>query len=49
MRPQDIDDLIGDSSKAKKELDWTPSVSYEELVKMMIDADKRMLEVDPQY
>jgi len=49
MRPQDIDDLIGDSSKAKKELDWTPSVSYEELVKMMIDEDKRMLEVDPHY
>ena len=49
MRPQDIDNLIGDSSKAKKELGWTPSVSYEELVKMMIDEDKRMLEVDPYY
>jgi GDPmannose 4,6-dehydratase len=49
MRPQDIDNLIGDSSKAKKELGWTPSVSYEELVKMMIDEDKRMLEVDPHY
>ena len=49
MRPQDIDNLIGDSSKAKKELGWTPSVSYEELVKMMIDEDKRMFEVDPYY
>ena len=49
MRPQDIDNLVGDSSKAKKELGWTPSVSYEELVKMMIDEDKRMLEVDPYY
>ena len=49
MRPQDIDNLIGDSSKAKKELGWTPSVSYEELVKMMIDEDKRMFEVNPYY
>ena len=49
MRPQDIDNLIGDSSKAKKELGWTPSVSYEELVKMMIDEDKRVFEVDPYY
>ena len=49
MRPQDIDNLIGDSSKAKKELGWTPSVSYEELVKMMVDEDKRVFEVDPYY
>ena len=49
MRPQDIDNLIGDSSKAKKELGWTSSVSYEELVKMMIDEDKRMFEVNPYY
>lgn len=49
MRPQDIDNLIGDSSKAKKELEWTPSISYEELVKMMVDEDKKLFEIDPHY
>ena len=49
MRPQDIDNLIGDSSKAKEELGWTPTISYEELVKMMVDADQKLFEQDPFY
>ena len=49
IRPQDIDNLIGDSSKAKKELGWTPTISYEELVKMMIDDDKKLFEQEPYY
>jgi len=49
MRPQDIDNLIGDSSKAKEELGWTPTISYEELVKMMVDEDKKLFERDPYY
>ena len=49
IRPQDIDNLIGDSSKAKKELGWTPTISYEELVKMMIDEDKKLFEQEPYY
>ena len=47
IRPQDIDNLIGDSSKAKKELGWTPTISYEELVKMMVDEDKKLFEQEP--
>tara|TARA_B110000014_G_scaffold7713_1_gene5571 strand:+ start:58 stop:894 length:837 start_codon:yes stop_codon:yes gene_type:complete len=49
IRPQDIDNLIGDSSKAKKELGWTPTISYEELVKMMVDEDKKLFEREPYY
>jgi GDPmannose 4,6-dehydratase len=43
MRPAEVDLLIGDSSKAKKVLGWEPEVSFEGLVKMMVDADLEML------
>ncbi|HMU83082.1 MAG TPA: GDP-mannose 4,6-dehydratase [Leptospiraceae bacterium] len=39
IRPAEVDLLIGDASKAKKELGWVPEVSFEGLVKMMVDAD----------
>jgi GDPmannose 4,6-dehydratase len=35
--------LIGDPSKARKQLQWEPSVSFEELVKLMVDADLQAL------
>ncbi len=38
-RPAEVDVLMGDSSKAKKILNWQPSVSFEELVKIMVEAD----------
>lgn len=38
-RPADVNLLIGDSSKAKKELGWEPRVSYDELVKLMVEND----------
>ena len=38
-RPNEVNYLLGDSSKAKKELNWNPEVSFEELVKMMIESD----------
>ncbi|MFA5356588.1 MAG: GDP-mannose 4,6-dehydratase [Candidatus Omnitrophota bacterium] len=38
-RPAEVHLLIGDYSKAKKKLKWAPSVKFEELVKMMVDAD----------
>lgn len=43
-RPAEVDLLIGDPSKAKKELGWEPKVRFEELVKIMVDADREMLE-----
>jgi len=38
-RPAEVDQLIGDPSKAKRQLGWEPRVSFEELVRMMVDAD----------
>ena len=42
-RPNEVNYLLGDPSKAKKELNWNPEVSFEELVKMMIDSDYHMV------
>lgn len=39
MRPAEVDHLIGDSSKAKRELGWEPEVQFNELVQMMVEAD----------
>jgi GDPmannose 4,6-dehydratase len=39
FRPAEVDLLIGDPAHAKKVLNWQPKVSFEELVKMMVDAD----------
>lgn len=43
FRPQDIDNLEGDATKAKNELNWKSSVSFEELVKLMVDADLQLV------
>ncbi len=39
IRPAEVDLLLSDPSKAEKELGWRPSVSFEQLVKMMVDSD----------
>ena len=39
VRPAEVKLLLGDSSKALKKIGWKPEVSFEELVKMMVDAD----------
>ena len=39
MRPTDIDELLGDSSKARKQLNWKPKVSFNELVEQMVNHD----------
>ncbi len=43
IRPAEVELLIGDSAKAKNELGWSPKYSFEELVKMMVDADYKLL------
>jgi GDPmannose 4,6-dehydratase len=40
FRPAEVDVLIGDYAKARKELDWEPTVRFQELVRMMVDADR---------
>lgn len=44
LRPAEVDRLCGDASKARKELEWEPSVDFEELVKLMVESDMEMLE-----
>ena len=39
FRPAEVDSLVGDASKARAKLGWAPTVSFAELVKMMVDAD----------
>jgi GDPmannose 4,6-dehydratase len=39
LRPAEVDLLIGDPTKAKEKLGWEPSVTFEELVKLMVNAD----------
>jgi len=38
-RPTEVETLLGDPSKAKAKLGWTPTTTFEELVKEMIEAD----------
>jgi GDPmannose 4,6-dehydratase len=39
LRPAEVDHLVGDAGKARRELGWEPKVSFEQLVAMMVDAD----------
>jgi GDPmannose 4,6-dehydratase len=43
VRPAEVDLLIGDPSKAKRVLGWTPTVTFEELVGRMVEADMARL------
>jgi GDPmannose 4,6-dehydratase len=43
LRPAEIDRLVGDASKARKELAWSPSVDFDALVRMMVRADLAQL------
>ena len=39
FRPTEVDVLLGDSTKARKQLGWQPRVGFEELIDMMVAAD----------
>lgn len=39
IRPAEVDLLIGDPAKAKKQLGWKPKVSFEQMIHMMVDSD----------
>jgi GDPmannose 4,6-dehydratase len=43
LRPADVDLLVGDSAKAGRQLGWTPRTSFEELIRLMVDADLELL------
>jgi GDPmannose 4,6-dehydratase len=39
LRPAEVDLLVADPSKAREQLDWTPTVTFQQLIEMMVDAD----------
>ena len=43
FRPAEVDLLVGDSTKARKVLDWKPKIEFPELIRMMVDADLALL------
>jgi GDPmannose 4,6-dehydratase len=42
-RPAEVDLLVGDPSKAERDLGWTPSTSFEELIRLMVRSDLELL------
>ena len=46
FRPTEVETLLGDASKAKEKLNWTPKISFEQLVKEMIDEDLKLAKND---
>ncbi len=44
LRPAEVDLLLGDASKARKQLNWKPKVDFKQLVKMMVDTDMDLAE-----
>ena len=44
IRPAEVDQLVGDGSKAKRILGWEPQTSFETMIRLMVDSDRRLLE-----
>jgi len=44
FRPAEVNSLLGDASKAKRQLGWTSQVGFGELVKIMVDAEISKIE-----
>jgi GDPmannose 4,6-dehydratase len=44
IRPADVDQLVGDATKARDKLGWEPEATFEGLVKMMVDHDLALLD-----
>jgi GDPmannose 4,6-dehydratase len=43
FRPTEVETLLGDASKAKEKLNWSPKISFEELVKEMVEEDLKLV------
>jgi GDPmannose 4,6-dehydratase len=48
LRPSEVDLLLGDATKARKELGWEPKVGFKELVKLMVDHDLALAKEERQ-
>ena len=49
IRPAEVEHLIGDSTKARTQLGWSPKVDFAALVKMMVDADLERVATAPRH
>lgn len=47
FRPTEVKELIADSAKAREKLGWCHKIKFKELVKIMVDADMRKMELEP--
>jgi len=47
LRPAEVELLIGDPAKAQRQLGWTPTVTFKELVQLMVDADLEAVGISP--
>ncbi|HAW50364.1 TPA: GDP-mannose 4,6-dehydratase [bacterium] len=43
FRPTEVDNLLGDASKARKKLNWQPKTTFKELVRIMVDSDMELV------
>ena len=43
MRPAEVEHLVGDSTKARRVLGWEPRTGFEQMIRMMVDADYKLL------
>jgi GDPmannose 4,6-dehydratase len=46
-RPTEVENLIADTTKAKKQLNWQPKVTFNDLARIMVDADMRTIGLEP--
>jgi GDPmannose 4,6-dehydratase len=46
-RPAEVDHLLGDATKARTELDWAPSIAFDDLVTLMVESDLERLKNNP--
>ena len=46
-RPTEVEELLGDSTKARAKLGWTPKVKFDMLVKDMMDSDIELMKKNP--
>jgi GDPmannose 4,6-dehydratase len=47
FRPTEVENLVADTGKARKKLNWSPRVAFADLVKIMVDADMRAIGLKP--
>ena len=47
FRPKEVNNLVADTKKAKEILDWKPRITFESLIKIMVDADMRRAGLTP--